>query len=88
MDQVIEADTNLVWAFVQKFILGLYLVCFLTVIMGSFGFIFLILRDIYRSNSIKPMMSEKTKKFGTKIVIGAVIVAVFDYLISMLGIRP
>jgi hypothetical protein len=85
---MIEANTSLVWRFAATFIDIAYAFSVILILAGGFFYIFLILRDIYRTTGTKIIMSEATKSFGKKIVIGAVAVTIFDYILRIFGILP
>jgi hypothetical protein len=85
---MIEANTSLVWRFVATFIDIAYVFSVILILIGGLFGIFLILRDIYRTTGTKVIMSEATKSFGKKIVIGAVVVTIFDYVLKIFGILP
>jgi len=85
---MIEANTSLVWRFVATFIDIAYAFSVILILIGGLFFIFLILRDIYRTTGTKVIMSEATKSFGIKIVIGAVMVTIFEYVLRIFGILP
>jgi hypothetical protein len=85
---MIEANTSLVWRFVETFIYIAFVFSFILILVGGFFWIFLILRDIYRTTGTKVIMSEATKSFGKKIVIGAVAVTFFEYVLRIFGILP
>jgi hypothetical protein len=85
---MIEANISLVWRFVETFIYIAFAFSFILILVGGFFWIFLILRDIYRTTGTKVIMSEATKSFGKKIVIGAVVVTIFEYVLRIFGILP
>ena len=85
---MIEANTSLVWRFVATFIDIAYAFSVILILIGGLFFIFLILRDIYRTTGTKVIMSEATKSFGKKLVIGAIMVTIFDYVLKIFGILP
>ncbi len=85
---MIEANISLVWRFVETFIYIAFAFSFILILVGGFFWIFLILRDIYRTTGTKVIMSEATKSFGKKIVIGAVVVTIFEYALRIFGILP
>jgi len=85
---MIEANISLVWRFVETFIYIAFAFSFILILVGGFFWIFLILRDIYRTTGTKVIMSEATKSFGKKIVIGAVVVTIFEYALRICGILP
>jgi hypothetical protein len=85
---MIEANISLVWRFVETFIYIAFAFSFILILVGGFFWIFLILRDIYRTAGTKVIMSEATKSFGKKIVIGAVVVTIFEYVLRIFGILP
>lgn len=85
---MIEARSSLVWRFVATFIDIAYAFSVILILIGGLFWIFLILRDIYRTTGTKVIMSEATKSFGKKIVIGAVAVTIFDYVLKIFGILP
>jgi hypothetical protein len=85
---MIEANTSLVWRFVATFIDIAYAFSVVLILIGGLFWIFLILRDTYRTTGTKVIMSEATKSFGKKIIIGAVVVTIFDYVLKIFGILP
>jgi hypothetical protein len=85
---MIEANISLVWRFVATFIDIAYAFSVILILIGGLFSIFLILRDIYRTTGTKVIMSEATKSFGKKIVIGAVVVTIFEYVLRIFGILP
>jgi hypothetical protein len=85
---MIEANTSLVWRFVATFIDIAYAFSVILILIGGLFWIFLILRDIYRTTGTKVIMSEATKSFGKKLVIGAIMVTIFDYVLKIFGILP
>jgi hypothetical protein len=85
---MIEANISLVWRFVETLIYIAFAFSFILILVGGFFWIFLILRDIYRTTGTKVIMSEATKSFGKKIVIGAVVVTIFEYVLRIFGILP
>jgi hypothetical protein len=85
---MIEANTSLVWRFVATFIDIAYAFSVILILIGGLFWIFLILRDIYRTTGTKVIMSDSTKSFGKKIIIGAVVVTIFDYVLKIFGILP
>jgi uncharacterized membrane protein len=85
---MIEANTSLVWRFVETFIYIAYAFSVILILIGGLFSIFLILRDIYRTTGTKVIMAEATKSFGKKIVIGAVVVTIFEYVLRIFGILP
>ena len=85
---MIEANISLVWRFVETFIYIAFAFSFILILVGGFFWIFLILRDIYRTTGTKVIMSEATKSFGKKIFIGAVVVTIFEYVLRIFGILP
>jgi uncharacterized membrane protein len=85
---MIEANTSLVWRFVESFLFIAYAFSVILILIGGLFGMFLILRDIYRTTGTKVIMSEATKSFGKKIVIGAVAVTIFDYILKIFGILP
>ena len=85
---MIEANTSLVWRFVATFIDIVYVFSVILILIGGLFWMFLILRDIYRTTGTKVIMSEATKSFGKKIVIGAVMVTIFHYVLEIFGIVP
>jgi hypothetical protein len=85
---MIEANTSLVWRFVATFIDIAYAFSVILILIGGLFSIFLILRDIYRTTGTKVIMSEATKSFGKKLVIGAIMVTIFDYVLKIFGILP
>jgi len=64
---MIEANISLVWRFVETFIYIAFAFSFILILVGGFFWIFLILRDIYRTTGTKVIMSEATKSFGKKL---------------------
>ena len=85
---MIEANISLVWRFVATFIDIAYAFSVILILIGGLFSIFLILRDIYRTTGTKVIMSEATKSFGKKLVIGAIMVTIFDYVLKIFGILP
>ena len=85
---MIEARSSLVWRFVESFIHIAFAFSVILILIGGLFGIFLILRDIYRTTGTKVIMSEATKSFGKKIVIGAILVTVFHYVLEIFGIMP
>jgi len=85
---MIEARSSLVWRFVATFIDIAYAFSVTLILIGGLFGMFLILRDIYRTTGTKIILSEATKSFGKKIIIGAVAVTVFDYVLRIFGILP
>jgi hypothetical protein len=85
---MIEANISLVWRFVATFIDIAYAFSVILILIGGLFWIFLILRDIYRTTGTKVIMSEATKSFGKKLVIGAIMVTIFDYVLKIFGILP
>jgi len=61
---------------------------FLAVFIGSLAYTLLILRDTYHSTGSWFHQSAKTKAFGRKVLYVVIFVAVIDFLLSFLGIRP
>jgi hypothetical protein len=60
----------------------------LAVFIGSLAYILLILRDTYHSTGGWIYQSAKTKRFGRKVFYVVIFVAVIDFMISFLGIKP
>jgi len=60
----------------------------LAVFIGSLAYILLILRDTYHSTGGCIYQSAKTKRFGRKVFYVVIFVAVIDFMISFLGIKP
>jgi hypothetical protein len=85
---MIEARVSLVWRFVESFIRIAFAFSVILILIGGLFGIFLILRDIYRTTGTKVIMSEATKSFGKKIVIGAILVTIFQYVLEIFGIFP
>ena len=85
---MIEARASLVWRFLESFIHIVFVFSVILIIIGGLFSIFLILRDIYRTTCTKVIMSEATKSFGKKIVIGAVVAKIFHYVIEIFCIMP
>lgn len=85
---MIEARASLVWRFVESFIRIAFAFSVILILIGGLFGIFLILRDIYRTTGTKVIMSEATKSFGKKIVIGAILVTIFQYVLEIFGIFP
>jgi hypothetical protein len=85
---MIEARASLVWRFVENLIHTAFVFSVILILIGGFFFILLILRDVYRTTGTKVVMSEATKSFGKKIVIGAILVTIFQYVLEIFGIAP
>ena len=85
---MIEARASLVWRFLESFIHIVFVFSVILILIGGLFWIFLILRGIYRTTGTKVIMSEATKSFGKKIVIGAVVVTIFHYALEIFGIMP
>jgi hypothetical protein len=60
----------------------------LAIFIGSLAYILLILRDTYHSTGGWIYQSAKTKRFGRKVFYVVIFVAVIDFMISFLGIKP
>ena len=60
----------------------------LAVFIGSLAYILFILRDTYHSTGGWIYQSAKTKRFGRKVFYVVIFVAVIDFMISFLGIKP
>ena len=85
---MIEARSSLVWRFVESFIHIVFVFSAMLIFLGGLFGMFLILRDIYRTTGTKIILSEATKSFGKKIIIGGILVTIFHYVLEIFGILP
>jgi hypothetical protein len=85
---MIEARASLVWRFLESFIHIVFVFSAILIFLGGLFWIFLILRDMYKTTGTKVIMSEATKSFGKKIIIGGILVTIFHYVLEIFGIVP